>query len=179
MLIIGEASAELGDARTVHGIKVYSVQAHVTVKAIKTDTAEIIAVEKVDESNSGGGAGRGEIAIAREALRKAGDKAYKKLTRKIIDAWQTEVYNVTKYQIILQNADDEDRETFIRNLKGISGVEKVIERAVVEDTVMMDALVLGSAKAGLAKKILAMEDLPLELKDKQPNRLKVAIIMDE
>lgn len=178
VLILGEASAELGNVSVAHGIKVYSYTVNVTVKAIRTDTADIIAVENVSESKRGGGT-KGETAIAREALKEAGDKIYKKLTASVIETWRSEVYNVNKFQVILINADDEDRRVFVDNLKGISGVEKVVVRTVVEDTTVMDALVLGSAAGSLADKVLAMEDLPLELREKSANRLKVAIILDE
>ena len=178
VLILGEASAELGNVSVAHGVKVYSYTVNVTVKAIKTDTADIIAVENVSESKRGGGT-KGETAIAREALKEAGDKIYKKLTASVIETWRSEVYNVNKFQVILINADDEDRRVFVDNLKGISGVEKVVVRTVVEDTTVMDALVLGSAAGSLADKVLAMEDLPLELREKSANRLKVAIILDE
>jgi hypothetical protein len=178
VLIIGEASAELGNVSVAHGVKVYSYSVNVTVKAIKTDTADIIAVESVSETERGGGT-KGETGVARDALRTAGNKIYRKLTNKVIETWRSEVYNVTKFQIILMNADEEDRGVFVRNLEEISGIEKVIERSIVEDTVILDALVLGSATATLPEKVLAMEDLPLELKDKSPNRMKVAIILDE
>ena len=178
VLIIGEASAELGSVSVAHGIKVYSYSVNVTVKAIKTDTADIIAIESVSETERGGGT-KGETGVARDALRKAGNKIYRKLTNKVIETWRSEVYNVTKFQIILINADEEDRGVFVKNLREISGVEKVIERSIVEDTVIMDALVLGSATGTLPDKVLAMEDLPLELKGKSPNRMKVAIILDE
>jgi len=178
ILIIGEASAEMGGSSVAFGQKVYSCRVSVTVKAIKTDTAEIIAVEKVSESNRGGGT-KGELAVAREALAAAGEKIYKKITGKIIEEWRSEVYNVAKFQIILQNADDEDRGTFTKNLKAIAGVEKVIQRDVIEDTAIFDVLALGSAIKTLPDKVMAMEDLPLEMMDKSQNRLKVAIKLDE
>lgn len=178
ILIIGEASAELGSVSEAFGQKIYNYSVSVTVKAIKTDTAEIMAVEKVSETNRGGGT-KGETAIAREALATAGEKIYKKITNKIVEEWRNEVYNVAKYQIILQNADDEDRGTFTKNLKAIEGVEKVIQRDVIEDTVIFDVLALGSVIKTLPDKVLAMKDIPLELKDKSQNRMKIAIKMDE
>ena len=123
VLILGEASAELGSVSEAHGVKVYSYSISVTVKAIKTDTAEIIAVEKVSTTKRGGGT-TGETGVARAGLSEAAAKIYPKLMDKVIEAWRSEVYNVTKVEIILQNADDEDRGVFIENLKGISGVEK-------------------------------------------------------
>lgn len=179
ILILGEASAELGNVSEAHGVKVYSYTVSVTVKAIKTDTAEIIAVAKPDPENVRGGGTKGETAIAREALAKAGNKLYKKLTDDIVEKWRSEVYNVGKFQIILQNADDEDRGTFTKNLKAIEGVEKVIQRDVVEDTTIFDVLAMGSAIKTLPDKVMAMKDLPLELKDKSQNRMKIAIKLDE
>ncbi len=177
VLILGEASATLGSVRSPHGIKVYSFTANVTVKAIKTDTAKVIAVVEADGKARGGGT-TGESAIAREALKQAGDEAVDKLMDKIVEVWRDEVYNVQTVQVLLLNADDEEQARFVQGLNNIDGVEKTIERFVEETTAMYDVLVTGSIKKDLADKIKGIEGLTLVLRSKGANSLKF-VVQDE
>lgn len=177
VLILGEASAELGSVRTAHGVKVYSFAANVTVKAIKTDTAKVIAVVEADGKARGGGT-KGESTIAREALKQAGDKAVDKLMDKIVEVWRDEVYNVQTVQVVLLNADDEEQKRFVEGLNNIDGVEKTVERFVEETTAMYDVLVTGSIKKDLADKIKDIEGLTLVLRSKRANSLKF-VVQDE
>jgi hypothetical protein len=174
VLIVGEASATLGSTSVAHGVSVYSYQANVTVKAIKTDTAKVIAI--VEESGSARGGGtQGETAIAREALKQAGDKAVEKLMNEIVEVWRTEVYNVETVQVVLLNADREEQKAFVTGLNAIDGVQKVVERMVEDTTAMYDVLVAGTIKTDLADKVMAIEGLSLSLTGKTPNRIKVTV----
>ncbi len=174
VLILGEASAELGEVRTAHGVKIYSYTASVTAKAIKTDTAKVIAVVEEMASARGGGT-KGEGAIAREALKEAGDKITEKLMAKIVEVWRDEVYNVQTVEILLFNADGEEQKRFVQGLNSIDGVEKVVERMVEETTAIYDVLVAGVIKKDLADKVLGIEGLALTLRGKTANRIKVMV----
>jgi len=177
VLILGEASAELGDVRTAHGVKVYSVSASITLKAIKTDTAKVITVVEGSNSSRGGGT-KGESAVAREALRKAGDKVVDKLMDNIVEVWRDEVYNVQTVQIVLFNASEEEQKLFVQGLNNIEGVQKSIERLAEETTAVYDVLVAGAIKKDLAEKIKGIEGLTLAIRGKTANRIKV-IVEDE
>jgi len=174
VLILGEASAELGSVRTAHGVKVYSYTANVTVKAIKTDTAKVIAVEEESATARGGGT-KGEGDIAREALKEAGNELVEELMGSIVEVWRDEVYNVQTVEVVLINATDEEQKLFVAGLKNIDGVEKVIERFVEETTAMYDVLAAGAITKGLAEKIKGIEGLTLSVPSKSPNRLKVQV----
>ena len=174
VLILGEASAEMGEARSAHGVNIYSYQANVTVKAIKTDTAKVIAIVE-DSATARGGGTKGETAIAREALKAAGDKVTEKLMGKIVEVWRDEVYNVQTVQVVLFNADSDERTLFVEGLNAIGGVEKVVERMVEETTSMYDVLVAGAIAKDLADKVLAIEGLPLTLRGKTANRIRVTV----
>jgi hypothetical protein len=174
VLILGEASAEMGEARSAHGVNIYSYQAHITLKAIKTDTAKVIAVVEDQASERGGGT-KGEAAIAREALKAAADKVTEKLMTKIVEVWRDEVYNVQTVEVLLFNADREEQKRFAEGLKNIEGVQKVIERMVEETTAVYDVLVAGPVRKGLADKVLGIEGLSLTLRGETPNRIRVVV----
>jgi hypothetical protein len=174
VLILGEASAELGSESTAHGVKVYSYSAHITVKAIKTDTAKVIAVAD-DSASARGGGTKGEGEIGREALTAAGNKVVEKLMDGILEVWRDEVYNVETVQVVLLNADAAEQEQFVEGLSKIEGVQKTIERMVEETTAMYDVLVAGAAKDSLADKITAIEGLKLAIRGKTANRIKVVV----
>lgn len=174
VLILGEASAEMGSTREAHGIKVYSYSAHVTVRAIKTDTAKVIAVVEGDGKAMGGGT-TGEGDIAREALKDAADQTVEKLMDQMVEVWRQEVYNVEAVEIVLLNATTEEQKTFVQGLKNIDGVQKVIERMVEETTAMYDVFVAGAIKKDLVDKVLAIEGLKLTLRAKTANRIRVVV----
>jgi hypothetical protein len=174
VLLVGEASAELGTVDEAYGTKVYSYQVHITAKAIKTDTAKVIAIVD-DSATARGGGTRGEGAIAREALTAAADKITEKLMNKIVEVWRDEVYNVQTVRVGLFNADSDERARFVEGLKNIDGVEKVIERMVEETTSMYDVLVAGAIAKDLADKVVAIEGLALTLRSKTANRINVTV----
>ena len=174
VLILGEASAELGSVSEAHGVKVYSYSANITIKAIKTDTAKVIAVVEESASARGGGV-KGETAIAREALTEAGDKIAEKLMDEILEVWRDEVYNVQTVEVVLLNASEAEQKRFVEGLNNIEGVERTIERMVEETTAMYDVLVAGAVKKGLADKIKDIEGLTLAIRGKTANRIKVYV----
>jgi len=174
VLLLGEASAELGSVRTAHGVNVYTYTANVTVKAIKTDTAKVIAVEEKSATTRGGGT-KGEGDVARDALKEAGNALVEKLMDSIVEVWRDEVYNVQTIEIVLINANDEEQKRFVQGLKNIDGVERVIERFVEETTAMYDVLAAGAITKDLADKIKGIEGLTLSVPSKSPNRLKVQV----
>ncbi len=178
VLILGEASAELGSTTVAHGVKVYTYGCNVTVKAIKTDTASIMAV-KSEESTERGGGTKGELAVARDALKSAGQKVADKMLDDIVEKWRSEVFNVTKIQLILTNAERDEQKAFVKGLSELSGVEKVTERTVVETTAIYDVLVLGAVRKGFDDKLLKMEGLPLKVVGKTANTIKVEVKHEE
>ncbi|MBN1917113.1 MAG: hypothetical protein JW889_04310 [Verrucomicrobia bacterium] len=175
VLVLGEASAELGGVREAHGLKVYSYTANITLKAVKTDTAKVIAVVQGSHAATGGGAVTGEGDVAREALKGAAGQTVEKLMDKIVQVWHQEVYNVENVEIVLFNATTEEQKAFIEGLKSIDGVQKVTERMVEETTAAYDVLVAGAIKKDLADKVLAIDEPKLTLRGKTPNRIRVVV----
>jgi len=174
LLIIGDASAELGDVlESYGGTKAYTYSGNVTIKAINTDTGEIIYSGSAEASETGGGGTRGQSSVARSALKKSAKKIADKAVVEVLEKWRSEVYNVIRVRITAVAPDQEELDNFKERLAQMEGIEQVSERESFSGTSIYDVLIQSAIKRDFADRLSKLEGVTI--KAKTANTLRIDI----
>ena len=173
LLILGEASAELASELEAYGTKAYVYNANMNIKAVVTDTAEIIFSGSSTGSETGGGGKRGKTTIGRDALKKAAGKMADKAIAEVLEKWRSEVFNVARIKITAVAPDQDELDNFKTEVAALEGVEQVIERESFKGTSMYDVLVQAAIKKDFATKLLRIEGVVI--KGKTANTIRLSI----
>ncbi len=182
VVIVGEASSDLVDHSSPYGASVYFYQAQVSARAIKVDTATVIAVDSVqsDWRNPGEGQGSGRLEAARESLSSAGRKLADKMIVRILERWRSEVFNTVSIQIVATDVTGKRRREFKKELKEIRGVESVDERNFTNRVMTIDVEVEGSIWKDFDERLESFKTVGVELTGKTQNRIEVSLFdLDE
>jgi len=173
VVITGSASADFMEKSKPYGVSVFAYSAKANAKAIKTDTAEVIAIASADSIKRAGG----RNITANEALSDCGQKLAKQLIHDIVEKWRSEVYNYVDIQVFFSQVDSEKRIAILKDLKAIRGVNEVNEKSFTNSLLELDIKVEGAAVKVIDKKI--QEKMPyLKLKNKTANRLDFEVMPD-
>ncbi|MCK5706126.1 MAG: hypothetical protein KAI43_00630 [Candidatus Aureabacteria bacterium] len=166
VVITGTANAEFMEKSKPYGVSVFAYSAQANVKAVKTDTAEVMSVVSADSVKRAGG----RKISANEALTECGKRVSDKLIKEIIEKWRSEIYNDMEIALFISNAGSDERTVILKELKGIRGIKEVNEKSYTNNLIEIDLTIEGAAAKVIDKKI--MEKLNyLKLKNKTPNRL--------
>ena len=168
VVVVGQAASELIDTSQPYGVSVYAYQATVGIKALKTDTAQVMVVDSASEAARGSG----RVPTANSALLAASQVTAKSLIKQIAEAWRDEVYNETVVQVICENADLDTTEVFKNAIKAIDGVKEVNEKSIVNNVAELSVRFFGSTDqfvAGLSQ----IKEPEIRVTGKTPNRVDV------
>ena len=167
VVIFGQAQARTTDK--VHGI--YSGQATVSLRALKTDTGEIIAatnahaaVPFVDPSTAN-----------TKALTKASKEISLKIMDQILEQWQSESSGSRNISLIIKKVKYSDAKRFRSWLtKHIRGVKEVHQRSVKNQIAQFDIDMKGSAQ-DLADELSEkkFQEKTIEVLDLSPNKVSI------
>jgi hypothetical protein len=140
LLIIGKAFSEKGTSAT--GL-MFNVNARIEVKAIRADTGEIIWAD----SQSARASDSTEMIAGKKALAKAGQELAPRISAKIISF---DYKNVgSRLEIVLAYPTGKltisEVKKFKEGLKGIKGVEEIIDREFNTGVALFDVIFKGSA----------------------------------
>ena len=166
IVITGNASADFMEKSKPYGVTVYAYSGNVNIRAIKTDTAEIIATD-VEEGVARAG---GRVLTANKVLEDCAKKAADKLMSKILSRWREEVYNYTDVELIISKVDDKLREDILKKLKTVEGIKEINEKSYGNGVMELEIKIEGAASKVIDRKILKKIDY-LKLKSKTPNRI--------
>ena len=173
LLILGEASAELASELEAYGTKAYVYNANMNIKAVVTDTAEIIFSGSSSGSETGGGGTRGKTTVGRDALEKAAEKIADKTIAEVLEKWRSEVFNVAMIKITAVAPDQEELDNFKTEVAALEGVEQIIERESFKGTSMYDVLIQSAVKKDFATKLLRIEGVVIKGKTANTIRLNI------
>lgn len=168
VVIVGQATSDLKEIRQPYGVDVFAYEARIEAKAVKVDTAEVIAIDSISEVGRGGGA----VPAANTALKAASGKFSKDFMNKIVEAWRSQVYNEMTIQIVCDNANLERANSLEKSLGILDGVKDVHERSFVNDILELDVKFFG----GIDQFTTLLQELkkpPLEIIGKTSNRVDV------
>jgi len=167
IVIFGQAQARTADK--IHGI--YSGQATISLRALKTDTGEIIAatnahaaVPFVDPSTAN-----------TKALAEASKKISFKIMDQILEKWQSESSGLRNISLIIKKVKYSDAKRFRSWLtKHIRGVKEVHQRSVKNQIAQFDIDMKGSAQ-DLADELSEkkFQEKTIEVLDLSPNKVSI------
>jgi hypothetical protein len=171
VVVIGEASSDLVDTSRPYGVSVYAYEARVEAKAVKTDNAQILAVDIASGTARGGG----RVPTANKALVSAAEKISTGLLKRITEAWRSEIYNETSVQLICENADFKRSRDLKNALSEMDNVIGVNERSFTSDILEIDVRFYGTADQ-LAVVLSELKKPALEITGKTPSRIDIKFI---
>ena len=166
IVITGNASADFMEKSKPYGVSVFAYSGNVNVKAIKTDTAEVIAVASAEKVARAGG----RVQSANKALSECAREISKKLMEEILKKWREEVYNYVEVEIIISKVSNDVRKDILKKLNKIGGIKEINEKSFSNGVMELVVKVEGSALKNLASRIQRKLNY-LEIKSKTQNRL--------
>ena len=169
VVIVGEATSAEMDRSMPHGVAVYHCDAQISARAIKTDTAQVIASESV---TSGRVVKGGRATAAKEALRVAGEKLAAAMRDGMLERWRSEAFNTVTVQIIATKATNERRRALRKDLAALRGVRGVSERSWVNEVLELDAEVDGAIWGDFDALMETLPGVAVTLKGRTPNRVE-------
>lgn len=169
VVIVGEAVSNLTESSTPYGVQVFAYTADITTKAIKTDTASVMAID----SSSATERGSGRMPTANKALGAAGKESATNMMSKILEKWRSEVFNTIDIALVIDNVQTQDTAVIIKDLEAIRGVQKVNERSYRTGVVIIDVTVDGAIWQGFEERLLKLPNIKLQLTAKTKNRIEL------
>jgi len=141
-IIIGKATSDIVKTDVPYGTAVYTYQARIEARIVKTDTGRVVSMNKVVYL-----ARCEEIARAQEAaLLGAARNISESLVQKVSAAWEKEVYKETAITLVCENADPEKAELLKRAFRFTKGITGVKERSFEDGTLELDIRFLGTSE---------------------------------
>jgi len=171
VVIVGNSTSELVESSKPYGVSVYAYEATVDVKAVKTDTAEVMLVDLTSETERGSG----RFPTANKALKTASKIAAKNVIKRLAEAWRDEVYNETFIEIICSNVAINNLDLLKESILGIDGVKEVSQKSFVNNVAEIYVKFSGSADQ-LAKGLSRITNPKVEITSKTLNRIDIEVI---
>ena len=173
VVVIAEAKASLVDTSKPYGVSVFAYECSGTAKAIKVDTAELIASRSLRSETERGG---GRVPTANRAIRAVSAALADVMIDDIVESWRHEVYNEVTVQLVCSNADLVKVEDLKKALDDERCVKGVHERSFAEGVAVIDVELLGDADF-LGNLILEMKNAPLvSITGRTPNRIDLEFV---
>lgn len=169
VVIVGQATSNLLESSTPYGVQVFGYTADITAKAIKTDTAAVMATETISATERGSG----RMPTANKALASAGKKLADTMMSGIVEKWRSEVFNTVNVQIVIEGIQVQDRDILKQDLSGIRGVQSVNERSFNKSILVLDLTIDGAIWQGFEKRLLELPNIKLQLVAKTENRIEL------
>lgn len=135
VIIVGKAIAK-GSAETIKDTSFRSYQASVSLKAIRTDTAEVLAIE----SNDAAKIHVDDVAGGTLAIREATAPLVASFIPKILSKWGNPIQsNAQKIQLVIGDVQQVWQLSALKQLiRQIKGVKEVIQRSFVSGVAIFD-----------------------------------------
>ncbi|MBM3890511.1 MAG: hypothetical protein FJ388_15470 [Verrucomicrobia bacterium] len=167
VVVTFEAIASLQEASEAYGIKVFAMNANINAKAINTDNAQIICVDRANATSRG----PGMLPTAQKALSETGVKLAESMAGKIIEKWRSEVFNTVDVKIVVNNINYAGRNAVIDWLKQQRGVASVNERLFANNAMELDLSVEGSVWGEFDRLLDKCPAPKLTITTRTPNRI--------
>ncbi len=171
VVVVGQAAGELIDSSRPYGVNVYAYQATVETKAVKTDTAEVMAIDSASETARGSG----RMPTANKALLAASQAAARSMIKRIAEVWRGEVYNETAIQVICENADMNNLALLKNAILAIDGVKEVNEKSLANNVAELSVRFFGPPDQ-FADGLSGIKDPVIEIAGKTANRVDIRFL---
>ncbi|MDP8218101.1 MAG: hypothetical protein P9M03_05190 [Candidatus Theseobacter exili] len=174
VVIVGQAAADLVDTSRPYGVSVFAYGAQVSFRAVKTDTAKVVASDSVDMTERGGG----RIPTAKKAIRAAGTVLAKKALTQVMESLRSEAFNTVTVQIVAEGATATRKRDLKRALQSIRGISNVNEREFTNNVLILDVTVDGAIWSDFDATLEELPGVSLMVTGKTQNRIDVRFVSD-
>jgi len=170
-IIIGKATSDIVKTDVPYGTTVYTYQARIEARIVKTDTGRVISMDKVVYV-----AREEEKARAQEgALLGAAGNISESLVQKVSAAWRKEVYKEIAIELICENAIPEKAELLKRAFKFTRGITAVKERSFEGGTLRVEIKFLGTS-GGLVRLLRQFVEPVFDVIASSPERITIRFV---
>ncbi len=175
VIIVGRAIAK-GSAENIKDTSFRSYQASVSLKAIRTDTAEVLAVE----SNDAAKIHVDDVAGGALAIREATTPLITPMVQKVLSKWGNPAQIETqKIQLVIGDVKQVWQVVALKKLlqEKVKGMKDVIQRSFVSGIVIFDVLCNCNSQ-GLAEELTLSDPGHFRLKvlGINPNKLDIKLV---
>ncbi|OVE74089.1 hypothetical protein BVX93_00490 [bacterium B13(2017)] len=125
LILSGTAKASLGSEREAYGVPVFTYSGNLSVKAINSDTGDIIAVM----SQSGNGHGGSPQDASQKALKEAWEAGRDTFFKNLMEKWRSSVLNYSEIILFVSKCSPKRRKKLKQELKTIGGIIKANEKS--------------------------------------------------
>ncbi len=172
VVVVAEAKASLIDTSKPYGVSVFAYECSATAKAIKVDTAELIASRSLSDTKRGGG----RVPTANKAIKAVSVQLADVTINDIVENWRHEVYNEVTVQLVCSNADLIKIKDLKKALDEQRSIKSVYERSFTGSVAIIDVELLGDTDF-LADLIIEMKTAPLmSITGKTQNRIDLQFV---
>lgn len=172
IVIVGKATAQ--PSKNIMGTKIKSFHANISAKAIRTDTAEIIASDTVSCTS----ADVDETTGVQKAFREAGKKLCNVLIEKILDKWKTET-NVSIVELTISGLSTFSDLVEVKKIimQKVRGVKDIYQKSFTSGVAKVEVRLRGDINAfteALVEQKIGSEKL--EINDITHNKIQAKIV---
>ena len=174
VIIVGKAIAK-GSAENIKDTSFRSYQASVSLKAIRTDTAEVLAIE----SNDAAKIHVDDVAGGTLAIREATAPLIASMVPKILGKWGTTSQSkAQKVQLVIGDVQQVWQVAAVKQLlRQIKGVNEVIQRSFVSGVAIFDVHWSGESQRLAEELTLANPDhFKIKVLSITPNKLDMRLV---
>lgn len=169
VVIVGQSNCNMAESSTPYGVQVFAYTADISAKAIKTDTAAVIATASVSATERGSG----RLPTANKALTSAGKKLAETVISDIVEKWRSEVFNTVNVEIVVENMEAKDRDILKNDLLAVRGVQNYNERTFNKNVIVADVVVDGAIWNGFENRLLELPNIKFQLVAKTENKIEI------
>ncbi len=168
IVVVGQATADLVDSSRPYGVSVFAYEATISAKAIKTDSAEMMASDSVQKTARAGG----RIPAGRDALKMAADELANKLMHQIVDKARSEAFNTVNVQLVGDKAGAKNRQDLMSELRALRGIESVNERSFGNGITILDVQMDGALWQNFEVTLEELQTVSVQVTGKSPDRIE-------
>jgi len=172
VVILGSAGAKYGQEIRIGEVTMHQTNAQMVVRAIRTDTGQLLAVKAYGPitSNSlqkGGGEDK--------ALAKLADESAPKLLSAVVEAWRKQVNVARDLTLHVAGMDYKTYKLFKEEMEKVRGVESVQLKEITESVAAID-IKYAYSNENLADRLRQLKKVKLEVTEFSANRLKLKVV---
>jgi hypothetical protein len=171
VVVTGRASAKYGSTIKVSGFDMHKYSSSLTLRAVRTDSAEVLAVKSYGPSTSNtlqraGGEDK--------ALSKLAEEAAPKILAAVVEGWRKQVNVSRTLQLSISGMSYKSWKVFKAETEKLRGVQALRLREITEDVASID-VEYDFDNAHFADAVTELENTKLEVTEITANRIKLKV----
>lgn len=172
ILVLCEGQTNFGGQSMVYGINVFAVNANVTVRAIKTDTAQVMASEATEATAREDS----QMLAGQQALTEAGTEAAKRILKAVSENMRSEAFNTVNIEVVIQHISSSGADKLVAAIKDIHGVAGVYERSYIEGNLILDVKMAGSIFTTFRQDLEELTIMEVKIVRRSQNRIVCTVV---